>query len=219
MIDFNDIKGVIFDADGTLFDSMWKWRLVETEYLEYLGLPPDPDVIDTLRVLNLEESAAYIQKECGISKSTEEISGEINAMLEEFYSREVSLKAGVIPVLETFSARGIKMCVATATERYLVESALRHTGIHGYFGKVFTCGEENTSKNRPDIFIRAAGFLGTDICETLVIEDALHAIKSAKSAGFPVVGVYDQSADAHQDEIKWLCDVYIKSLDELMGRI
>jgi HAD superfamily hydrolase (TIGR01509 family) len=215
MIDFNNIKGVVFDADGTLFDSMWKWRLVEAEYLECIGLLPEPDLLETLRTLNLAESAAYIQAEYGIPKTEDELSGELNAMLEEFYSQEVLLKAGVVPVLEEFVARGIKMCVATATEKYLIEAAQRHTGIYGYFGEIFTCGEEKTSKSRPDIFIRAAGFLGTEINETLVIEDALHAIKSAKSAGFPVVGVYDPSADMHQEEIKALCDIYILSLDEL----
>lgn len=184
-----NIKGAIFDADGTLFDSMWMWDLLESEYL------------------------AMVNR---FSKTGAEISGWVDTKMKDFYSNKVLLKPGVSSVLEAFSSRGIKMCVATATGKHLITLALQKTKISGYFGKVFTCGDEKTNKNHPDIYIRAAEFLGTDIKETLVIEDALYAIETAISAGFPVAGVYDLSADMHQGEIKKLCDYYLVSIDEIL---
>ena len=183
------IKGAIFDADGTLFDSMWMWHKLESE---------------------------FFQAEYRINKTEAEVVDWINAMMGKFYTNEVILKQGVLPVLDAFLSRGIKMCVATATGKSLINIALQRTGILKYFGKVFTCGDEKTNKNHPDIYIRAAAFLGTDIEETLVIEDAPHAIRSAKSAGFPVAGVYDRSAETYQDEIKMLCDYYFISIDEIL---
>jgi len=212
-----NIKGAILDVDGTLIDSMWKWIEVEAEYLISLGIVPHRNLREALHTLNLLEAAEYFRTEYGIDKSAQKITDEKNSMMEVFYSEEAEMKAGVIPVLDALKARGIKMCVATATDRYLVEAALRRLGILNYFEKVFTCSEEKTSKTCPDIFLRAAEFLGTDITETIVVEDALHAIRAAKSAGFPIVAVYDLSAEYHQDEIKELCDHYYLNLGEMMA--
>ena len=202
--------------DGTLFDSMWMWRQVEAEYLKRFEEKPHRDLTDVIRFLNVQDVTEFIRVEYGTAKTVEEVTNEINSMMEDFYFREVLLKPGVFPVLDMFRSRGINMCVATATDRYLVEAALKKTGIIEYFERIFTCGEEKTNKKSPDIFNRAATFLGTDTKETLVFEDALHPIKSAKSAGFPVVGVYDRAAEIHQDEIKGLCDIYCVSMDEIL---
>ena len=136
-------------------------------------------------------------------------------MLMDFYHNIAAPKAGAIRVMEAMRARGIKMCVATATDRPLAEPALRRCGMLKYIERIFTCGEENTSKTSPDIFLNAAAFLGTDAGETLVVEDALYAVRTAKNAGFPVVAVYDRSSDDLQDQIKSLCDYYFASLEEM----
>lgn len=219
MADINKIKGMIFDADGTLLDSMPMWGIVEEEYLKSLGVTPRPDLHDAIRALGGHEIAKYFQEEYAVRKTAEEMSAGIYKLMGEYYSDRVLLKSGAAGVLEELRARGIKMCVATATDKRLMEPALRQCGILGYFGKVFTCGEENTSKSSPDIYIRAASFLGTDINDTLVIEDALYAMRSAKRAGFPVAAVYDSAADTQQQEIKEACDFYFKTLDEMLDEL
>ena len=45
----------------------------------------------------------------------------------------------------------------------------------------------------------------------MVFEDALHAIQTAKSAGFRVAAVYDPSAEEDQPEIRRLADYYLSS--------
>ena len=211
-----DIKGVIFDMDGTLIDSMWMWGRVEADYLISLGLTPRNDLVAALRTLSLWEVARYFQVEYGVQQSIEEINTGKNRVIEEFYSNKVLLKDGVIPVLDALKARGVKMCVVTATDRYLAEPGLRRCGILDYFERIYTCEEERTSKSVPDMFFSAAAFLGTEVSRTLVVEDAFYAMKSAKNAGFPVAGVYDQSSDDQQDVIREFCDYYWKSLDEML---
>ena len=206
------IKGAIFDVDGTLLDSMPIWESVSSDFLLSRGVHPRPDLNDDLIALGGHEIPAYFQAKYGLRESEEEIQNGIYGLLEEFYFHKAMPKEGVFQVLDALCERGVKMCVATATDRWLIEPALQRCGLLGYFGRIFTCGEEKTSKSSPDIYIRAVAFLGTDINGTLVFEDAHYAIKSAKRAGFPVVGVYDRSADGNQDEIKALCDHYCKSL-------
>ena len=51
--------------------------------------------------------------------------------------------------------------------------------------------------------------------DTVVFEDALHAIQTAKAAGFRVCGVYDPFAEAEQAEIRRISDYYIRSFEEM----
>ena len=212
-----DIKGAIFDLDGTLIDSMWVWGDVAKNYLMSHGKTPRPGFREELRTLNTREEAQYYIDEYGVDLPVEEVMEGRDNMMLDFISNEVELKRGVIRVLDALKERGVKMCIATATERRLVEPSIKRHNLSGYFERIFTCTEENTSKKSPDIYIRAAEFLGTDINKTLVIEDALYAMKTAKKAGFVVAGVYDKVSDDEQDEIKETCDYYWKYLDEMLA--
>ena len=216
MINLDEIKGAIFDVDGTMLDSMRMWHDIEIEYLMKHGISGVDNWAEVRYEMSQAEVGEYFQKEYGIKKSVQEITAEKNAMLDEFYFNAAALKPGVVAFLEALKARGVKMCVATATDRYLIEASLSRVGIDKYFERIFTCNEERTSKSSPDIFIRAAKFLGTDVGETVVVEDASHAIRSAKSAGFKVMAVFDQSAAAHQEEIRAMSDYYYTSLDDLI---
>ena len=216
MINLENIKGAIFDLDGTLLDSMWKWQTMEAEYLKKFGIEPKPNIADILMPLNQQEVSEYLKSKYGIDKTIEVMSKEQNALMEEFYFNDAGLKSGVVSLLEMLHLKGIKMCVATATERYLVEPTLVRLNISKYFGKTFTCPDEKTTKTKPDIYIRAAQSLGTNIGQTIVFEDAFHAIKTAKAAGFIVAAVYDKSAEKHKEEIKQLADYYIESIDALL---
>jgi len=214
-----NIKGAIFDLDGTLIDSMWVWGDVARRYIESHGATPRPGFREALRTLNTREEAQYYIDEYGVNLPVEEVMAGRDNMMLDFISNEVELKQGVIKVLDALKERGVKMCIATATERRLVEPSIKRHNLTGYFERIFTCTEENTSKKSPDIYIRAAEFLGTDINETLVVEDALYAMKTAKKAGFVVTGVYDKVSDDEQEEIKATCDFYCIHLDEMLKEL
>jgi len=213
------ITGAIFDADGTLLDSMQMWGRIEIDFLISLGVTPRPGLREVLRSLGGHEVPEYFRIEYGVDMTIDEISAGINALIEESYFQKVPLKHGVVRVLDLFRDRGVRMCVASATDRYLIEAALRRCGIDEYFGRVFSCGDEGTSKSDTKIFYRAAAFLGTDVRNTLVVEDALYAMRTAKSAGFPVVAVFDASWGDRTEDIKDLCDHYFIKMDEMLDVI
>ncbi|MCL2226858.1 MAG: HAD family phosphatase [Oscillospiraceae bacterium] len=216
MIDFGKYRGAIFDVDGTMLDSMGMWIEAEAQFPRMFGIEPKPDLAEALRTLSQHEASEYFKSEYGIEKSVQEITDEKNALMEECYYEKAQLKPGVVEVLEDLQKRGFKMCVATATDSYLVEAGMRRVGIMKYFERIFTCGELNTTKRESGIFVTAAKFLGTEISETLVFEDAVHAVESAKKAGFPVVAVYDEAAKPHQEEIRSLADYYYVTMDEML---
>ena len=108
------------------------------------------------------------------------------------------------------------MYVATATDRHLAQAALRHAGIDGYFRGIVTSAEVPLGKEEsPEIYERAMRRLQSNKKDTVVFEDAFHAVRTAKAAGFRVAAVYDASAEADQAEIRGLADYYIRSFDEM----
>ncbi len=209
-----EFKGAIFDLDGTLFDSMFMWYSVPTSFLQSRGITPKPDLREKTKAMTGRQIARVFRREYGLKLSPEEIIGGFNAMLMNFYANKVTLKAGVKEMLETLKRRGIDMCIATATDRPLVEAGLRRNGIMDYFGRIFTCSEAGAGKERPDIFWQALNFLGTDIRETVVFEDAYYALKTAKEAGFTVAAVFDDTPHHNSAEIRLLADYYIPSFED-----
>ena len=207
------IRGAIFDVDGTLLDSMFIWDTIGEAYLRSIGYQPKENLNETFKNMSLHQAARYYQTEYGVARSIDEIMDGVNAMLERYYRFEVPLKPGVAELLEWLRQGGVRLCIATATDRHLVEAALDRCGVLSCFGEIFTCNEVGHGKDEPDIFEAALRFLGTRREETLVFDDALYAVRTAKEAGFPVAAVYD-SHEKEQDKVRLLADIYLK-LEEM----
>lgn len=202
------LKGIIFDFDGTLMDSMFIWDTAGEVYLRSIGKEPQEDLQKVLKPMSLMQSAEYIQAHYEIPLSVTEIMEGINRTVEGFYFHDVEPKPIVIEWLEELSAKNIKMCIATATDRYQVEAALKRCGMRHYFSEIFTCTEVGSGKNQPLIFRKAMEHLGTDRSNTAVVEDAYHALRTANADGFMTVAVYDAHEDKQQ-EIRELVDLYL----------
>ena len=207
------IRGAIFDVDGTLLDPMFIWDTIGETYLRSIGYEPREKLNEVFKNMSLFQAARYYRTEYGVTLSIDEIMNGVNAMLERYYRFEVPLKPGVAELLERLRQNGVRLCIATATDRHLVEAALDRCGVLSCFGEIFTCNEVGHGKDEPDIFEEALRFLGTRKEETLVFDDALYAVRTAKEAGFPVVAVYD-SHEKEQDKVRLLADIYLK-LEEM----
>ena len=202
------IKGAIFDFDGTLLDSMFIWDTIGEEYLRSLGNEPHEDLKETFMTLTLEEAAEYYREHYGVTLSVKEIVDGVNSMVEQTYRTKVTLKPGIAEYLAWLKENGVRMCVATVTDRYLVEETLERLGVRHYFSEIFTCAEVGFGKDKPIIYQKALAHLETEKRDTYVFEDMLFALNTAKTDGFPTVGVYDRH-EVHQDELKGLADYYI----------
>ena len=207
------IKGAIFDLDGTLLDSMFIWDTIGDEYLRSLGKEPHEDLKETFMTLTLEEAAEYYREHYGVTLSVQEIVDGVNSMVEQTYRTKVTLKSGVAEYLAWLKENGVRMCVATVTDRYLVEETLERLGVRHYFSEIFTCAEVGFGKDKPIIYQKALEHLGTEKSDTYVFEDLPFALNTAKTDGFPTVGVYDRH-EVHHDELKELSDYYIRDFSD-----
>ena len=207
-----NLKCAIFDFDGTLFDSMYIWDMVGEVYLRSLGKEPKPSMREDIRALSLYQSSCYFQEKYGIDLSVEEIMTGINQTVENFYMNEVLPKAGVVDFLTQLRKQGVATSIATASEQYQIEAALRRWHMEHLFDSIFTCTEVGHGKDEPIIFRKAMEYFGADRNHTIIFEDALHAVKTAKNDGFKVAVVCDHS-EKRQTEIRQLGDCYITEFE------
>ncbi len=203
------LRGAIFDMDGTLLDSMPSWEHVADRYLAQKGIGPVPGIREQVRFLSMEQTAHFVRERFPISDPPGQIMDEINRLVENAYLYEIPAKPGTKDFLARLQSMGVRMCVATATDRYMAEPALRRNGLLPYFDFVLTCTETGTGKDTPEIFRQALGRLGTTRQDTLVFEDAIHAIRTAAGDGFRVVAVRDESMREYETEIRAIAEQYL----------
>lgn len=211
------IKYAIFDLDGTIFDSSEMWRKLGAQYLTMLGKNPAPDLADKLGALSVPEGAEYLRREYDISYSREEIARHITRMTEKFYLEQVSLKDGAPKLLAALRAHCVRMSIATAGDVNLALSALDRLGIGKFFAGAVSCSDYG-AKTSPEVFLAAAELIYAVPEETIVFEDSLHAVRTAKKAGFVTAAVYDVG-EKNQEELKKLADFYALSLGEFAENI
>lgn len=219
----NQIKGAIFDMDGTLVDSLmvWEvlWRSFGQRFLQDETFHPTAEEDKAVRTMTLKDAMDYIHSIYGIGSGGKELLDAANEILVDFYKNDVQLKKGVIPFLNACREKGIKMCIASATAPKMLEKAVECCGLAEYFPKVFSCGAIGKGKDQPDIYLLAMKELGTSLEETCVFEDSHVAINTAHQIGMKTVGIYDRY-NYGQEEMQKTADVYIaegETLEKLLG--
>lgn len=215
---YGKIKAAIFDYDGTVMDSMGMWSQASSNYVRtVLGKEPAPGLDEMIKNTSLEEGAKIFREQYGAPGTDADIVQAVLATVTDQYRNTLQLKPDVLQVLEDLKAHGIKMCVATASAREMIEAGNDRLDLNQYFEKVFTCMEVGANKRRPDIYNEAAAYFGTSPEETLVFEDVLHASKTAAKAGYRLIGILDKYSESDKNSIKELSHLFLDSYDEWPG--
>ena len=88
------IKGVIFDVDGTLFDSMGAWHDSGYNVLKSIGIDADKGIGDIFFSMTMDEVIDYMQEKFPVNKSREFLRKGIHDQVEYAYRNEIELKPG-----------------------------------------------------------------------------------------------------------------------------
>ncbi|EKQ50443.1 MULTISPECIES: HAD family phosphatase [unclassified Clostridium] len=211
-----DIKGVIFDLDGTLVDSMWVWTQIDIDYLKIKGYSMPENLRNDIAHLSFHQAAVYFKNEFNIKDSIDEILTDWHTMAYNHYANNVKLKPGVKEFLDYLNSRNIKIALATSNSIPLLEACLKNNGIYDYFDSITTTDEVVKGKNCPDVYLLASKKLGIEPEHCLVFEDILPAIQGAKAANMRVIAVSDSECTNSKEELLKYADKYIDSFIELL---
>ena len=212
----NGMKGLIFDYDGTLADSMHLWDAVDREYVQVHQIKTDLDIGHAVRNFSFRECADFFIREFHLSDPPEVIMAEWNEMARAAYAAEIPLKDGVKEFLTRCKNEGYPMAILTSNHPENVRANLMLHGLEGYFSHILTADEAGYNKTQPELFAFAANALQLPPSACVVFDDILSAVTAAKEAGLVAVGVFDARTTAEDTaRIKAIADGYITSFREL----
>lgn len=209
-------KGVIFDLDGTILDSMDIWREIDVKFLGRRGLEVPDDYFRNIAPLGFDGAAAYTIERFGFPETPEQIIEEWYQMAVDAYAKEVELKPFAKEYLLFLKEQGVKLGIATSCETQMFLPALERNGILGLFESYTTVREVPRGKEFPDIYERQAEKMGLLPGECAVFEDILKAVQGANAGGFYTVGVFDLHSAYEWGEIKKQANKFIYSYEELI---
>ena len=210
------IKGIIFDIDGTLLDSMNVWSVIDVRFLQGRGLPVPDDYLKTVAALGLKRAAVYTRDLFDLKEDLQDIENEWMQMAFDAYQYHVPAKEGAVSFVKMLHEKGIRLGLATSGDVELFAPALTRLGIYHCFDCYTTVREVERPKGFPDIYIKTAQKMGLSPDECAVFEDMLSAIRGARDGGFTTVAVYEDHAKADWDQIRSVADRAILSFNELL---
>ena len=127
------IRGVIFDVDGVLLNSMPVWENLGELYLKGRGIAAEKGLGEKLFTMSLEEGAQYLISHYNLEMTCEQVVKGLAREVREFYAERVPLKEGARQFIEEFRERKIPMAIATSGDRENTEAALKRLKIYLIF--------------------------------------------------------------------------------------
>ncbi len=209
------MKAYLFDFDGTLVDSMPTFVEAMLQILKDTNIPYGEDIISTITPLGLLGTAEYYLQ-IGVPLTKEEIIEKMKEAMLDAYFYHIPAKEHVVNTLHILKEQGANLNVLTASPHITLDACLKRLGIWDLFDNIWSCDDFATTKSNPQIYHQAAKKIGLPVEEILFLDDNLHALQTAQSAGMKVCGVYDASSAEYAHQIKQQADGYVNDFAELL---
>lgn len=186
--DLSNYRGLIFDLDGTVIDSMphhvRAWVATGAEH----GFEVDPKLIYAMGGVSSQD---VVRKFRELGHET----GDIDAFVKEKVARyrehihEVELFESVAAIVRQGHEHGQRVAIASGTQRINGEDILRIHHLTAYIDAL-VCGDDVTKhKPHPETFLTAAAKIGLEPHECVVFEDGKLGVEAALAGGFDCVEV------------------------------
>lgn len=182
-------KGLIFDLDGTLIDSM-PLHLKAWHYAcEVYNIDFSSEFLHRHTGIPAWEIAKLLLIEKGIDKQVK-LDDFLETKTRYFFSIQEQVKE-VEPVANIARKyyKILPMAVGTGGHPEAVRRSLEITGLKKYFDIVVTAADVTNHKPDPETFIKCASLMGIDPSNIQVFEDGDLGIESATRAGMMPVDV------------------------------
>ncbi|MDD3252816.1 MAG: HAD family phosphatase [Lachnospiraceae bacterium] len=209
-----EVRAVIFDQDGLMFDTE---RLSQEAWLitaQQVGIKMEDSIFANIRGMNHRDCVAFLNTWFEGKVDCEALRTQKQACIERLLEeRGVPVKPGLKHLLEYLKEHGIKTALATGSNKSYTERNLEAVGIVEYFQYIVTGDMVSHAKPDPEIFQRAAEGLGEAPEFCMVLEDSQNGLEAGIRGGFITVMVPDlsQPDEVLRSRVDWVCE----SLEEV----
>ena len=138
--------------------------------------------------------------------------------MDRFYQTEVFFKPGALEYLQALKAQGVTLAILSATPTELIRHGLRHLGGEDLFDYVFSTREIGISKSFPGSFEHCLKIMGATLENTVLFEDALYSIATAKGMGMTVYAVSERCSRKNRERIQAIADRYACNMTEFLEK-
>ena len=188
-------KGIIFDMDGTIVDSLpyhyeaWKIFFKENKVENFSEKLKDYKGGGTLDLLTTVLGNNYSKKELKSMVDDKEI------IFRDIYKNNVIPIEGFIQMLESIKSQKILVGLASNAIRENVKMILNELKIYNEFESII-CGDEvENGKPNPEMFNKTAKIFKLDKKDCLIFEDSIEGLQGAVNSGIDAIGVKSSSSD------------------------
>lgn len=190
-----NFKAIIFDLDGVIcFTDEYHYRAWKA-LADRLNAPFDRTINNRLRGVSRMASLEIILETYTGPKLSEEEKVALATEKNEIYReslKEMSpadLSDEVRETLDALRAKGLKLAIGSSSKN--TPFILKQIGLEGYFDAVSDGNNISRSKPDPEVFLKAAEFLGMDPADCLVVEDAVSGAEAGHAGGMKVACLGD----------------------------
>ena len=200
----NKIKALIFDLDGVLVTTDEQHYLGWQALADRLGIPFSREVNNRFRGVS-RMACMDILEEIGGKCYTDHEKIAYATWKNDFYRNllgemtSADLTEEVKSTLDALRAKGYKLAIGSSSKN--AKFILERIGLGDYFDAISDGTNITRSKPDPEVFLKAAQFLGLAAEECLVVEDATAGVDAAHAGGMKAAVVGDAAAKQYGDYV------------------
>ena len=187
-------RGIIFDLDGVIVSTDEQHYLGWQALADRLGIPFSREVNSRFRGVS-RMACMNILEELGGKHYTDSEKIAYADWKNEYYRKLLAqmssddLSQEVRSTLDALRARGLKLAVGSSSKN--AKFILQRIGLSDYFDAVSDGTNISRSKPDPEVFLKAAEYLGLAPSDCLVVEDAVSGVEAAHAGGMKAATVGD----------------------------
>ena len=190
-IDINNIKSIIFDMDGVIFDTELVYLEIWSKVFEKYGYKLQKEVYAEVLGTGRENVKKVFLNNYGNELPIDKMYREKDEDLEKAVDKGIPLTQGAYEILSYLKNNNYKIALATSASKERALKQLRYADIEKFFDVIVSRDDVKETKPNPDIFLKAAKKLNFNPNECIVIEDSSAGIKAAFNAGMAGIHVVD----------------------------